>query len=147
MRAPPPSRRWRSDQRPLTILVVDDAEDTAEMYARYFRFAGARAITARDGVEAVQLGGFYRPDAIIMDLAMPRMTGWEAIAVLKSEPKTRVIPIISVTGHVFARSKEDALSAGVDLYLTKPCTPDVLYGMILNLLRTAGQRSPGRRSS
>jgi CheY-like chemotaxis protein len=116
------------------------------MYARYFRFAGARVITARDGIEAVQLGGFFLPDAIVMDLAMPRMTGWEAITLLKREPKTRGIPIVSLTGHVFARSKEDAVEAGVDLYLTKPCTPDILYAMILNLLRTGGPKNPRRAS-
>ncbi len=130
-----PPRLVRSAERPLTILVVDDAADIREMYARYFQFAGARVLTARDGLEAVHMATFFLPDAIVMDLAMPRMTGWEAIGQLKREHRTTRILIVSLTGHIFSRSKEDAVEAGVDLYVTKPCGPDVLFDLILQLLR------------
>jgi CheY-like chemotaxis protein len=116
------------------------------MYAKYFRFAGARVITARDGLEAVQLARFYLPDAILLDLAMPRMTGWEAVAELKREGRTKSIPIVTLTGHVFERSREDAVRAGADMYLTKPCVPEVIFKLILQLLRDAGPRTTRGRA-
>jgi two-component system, cell cycle response regulator DivK len=120
--------------RPLTILVVDDSHDVCAMYAQHFRHKGATVLTARDGVEALQLTYLYHPDAVLLDMAMPRLTGWEVASTLKKEDRTKNIPVVALTGQVFPGAKELALRTGADLYLTKPCMPDVAYATILELV-------------
>ena len=117
------------------ILVVDDTLDARELYAEYLRIAGLRAEVAEDGYDAVAKATALRPSVIIMDLAMPRMDGWEATRRLKSNPATRDIPIIALTGHVIERSRERAIEAGADGYLTKPCFPDSLLAEVQRVMK------------
>jgi CheY-like chemotaxis protein len=123
--------------RPLTILVVDDSQDVCAMYAQHFRHKGATVLTARDGVEALQLTQLYHPDAVLLDMAMPRLTGWEVASTLKKEDHTKNIPVIALTGQIFPGAKELALRTGADIYLTKPCMPDVAFATILELVGDA----------
>jgi two-component system, cell cycle response regulator DivK len=116
----------------LSVLVVDDVEDTRELYQRYFEFQGARVITAGDGVAALQAAVFDRPDVIVLDLAMPGMTGWEVIRSLKNSPMTKRIPIVVLSGQ---GARDTALQAGADSYREKPCLPDDLLAEVLRLLR------------
>lgn len=117
------------------ILVVDDTLDARELYAEYLRIAGLRAEVAEDGIEALAKATELRPSVIIMDLAMPRMDGWEATRRLKSHPLTRNIPVIALTGHVIERSRERAIEAGADGYLTKPCFPDSLLAEVHRVMK------------
>src|SRR5688572_24497257 len=68
---------------PLTVLVIDDLEDAREMYKRFLEFRGVRVITAADGLAALVILEQHRPDAIVIDLAMPRLTGWEVIRAVR----------------------------------------------------------------
>jgi CheY-like chemotaxis protein len=117
------------------ILVVDDTLDARELYAEYLRIAGLRAEVAEDGVDALSKATALRPNVIVMDLAMPRMDGWEATRRLKADPSTRHIPIIALTGHALERSRERAIEAGADGYLTKPCYPDSLLAEVHRVLK------------
>ncbi len=117
------------------ILIVDDTLDARELYAEYLRIAGLRAEVAEDGYDAVAKAAALRPSVIIMDLAMPRMDGWEATRRLKANPATRDIPIIALTGHVIERSRERAIEAGADGYLTKPCFPDSLLAEVHRVMK------------
>jgi len=117
------------------ILVVDDTLDARELYAEYLRIAGLRAEVAEDGYDALSKAQALRPSVIIMDLAMPRMDGWEATRRLKQDPLTRDIPIIALTGHVIERSRERAIEAGADGYLTKPCYPDSLLAEVQRVMK------------
>jgi two-component system, cell cycle response regulator DivK len=119
------------------ILVVDDTLDARELYAEYLRLAGLRAEVAEDGHEALTMAAALRPSVIVMDLAMPRMDGWEATRRLKADPVTRHIPIIALTGHAIARSRERAIEAGADGYLTKPCYPDSLLTEVHRVMKDA----------
>ena len=83
------------------------------------------------------------PDIVLMDLALPRMDGWEATRRLKSDEHTRHIPIVALTGHALAGHAEGARQAGCDAFVTKPCLPDALVVEIKRLLEIArGARSP-----
>jgi CheY-like chemotaxis protein len=119
------------------ILVVDDTLDARELYAEYLRIAGLRAEVAEDGHDALAKTSALMPSVIIMDLAMPRMDGWEATRRLKADPRTRHIPVIALTGHVIERSRERAIEAGADGYLTKPCFPDSLLAEVHRVMRPA----------
>jgi len=116
---------------PLSVLVVDDAADTREMYAMYLDHVGARARTAHDGWSALQQVRQEAPDVIILDLAMPGGTsGWDVIRRLKGHTDTRAIPIVVVSGQ---NARSSALRAGADMYLEKPCPPGELYAALLRL--------------
>src|SRR5687768_7774390 len=116
------------------VLVVDDSEDNRDVYAQYLLFSGFRVEMAGDGVEAIEKASCLHPDVIVMDLAMPRLDGWEATRRLKGEPATSSIPVIALTGNADSESKRRTQEAGCSGFLTKPCLPDVLVSEIRRLL-------------
>jgi two-component system, cell cycle response regulator DivK len=128
-RVPSPAPRTRPRTRARTqrtVLVVDDAADTREMYGSYLGHCGFGVFTARDGHEAVELALAHRPDVIVMDLAMPRLNGISAVHRLKQHSATRTIPVIILTGYAFRAIQQGALEAGAEVFLTKPCLPEDL---------------------
>ena len=129
------------------VLVVEDYQDAREMYAAYLQFSGYRVAEATNGLEALELAGELLPDIILMDLALPKMDGWEATRRLKGDPKTRHIPIVALTGHALAGHAEGARLAGCDAFVTKPCLPDALVAEIKRMLAARdSQGSGGRRA-
>ena len=116
------------------ILVVDDYQDAREMYAEYLQFSGFRVAEARNGNEALTQAFELKPDLILMDLSLPGMDGWEATRVLKSDERTRHIPVVALTGHALAGASEGAKKAGCDSFVTKPCLPDDLVVEVRRML-------------
>jgi CheY-like chemotaxis protein len=134
-----------SDSRPL-VLVVEDYEDAREMYAAYLVFSGYRVAEATNGLEAIEKAVELSPDIILMDLALPRMDGWEATRRLKGDERTRHIPIVALTGHALAGHAEGARRAGCDSFVTKPCLPDALVAEIHRMLAERDGREPARKA-
>ena len=122
------------------VLVVEDYPDAREMYAAYLQFSGFDVAEATNGLEAVEQAESLMPDIILMDLALPRMDGWEATRRLKANERTRHIPVVALTGHALAGHAEGARQAGCDAFVTKPCLPDALVAEIRRLLES----QPGR---
>jgi len=133
-------------QAPL-VLVVEDYQDAREMYGAYLSFSGYRVAEATNGVEAIDKAIELMPDIILMDLALPRMDGWEATRRLKLDDRTRHIPIVALTGHALAGHAEGARLAGCDAFVTKPCLPDALVAEIQRMLaaRAATEPPPGKK--
>lgn len=130
------------------ILVVDDFSDNREMYAEYLRFAGFRVEEAANGQEALDRAQANPPDAAVMDLSLPEMDGWEATRRLKSDPRTKHVRVIALTGHALKGHSESAMKAGCDLFVTKPCLPEDLVKHLTGLLgnaETNGEPNHGRR--
>lgn len=109
-----------------TVLLVEDDEDTRQMYALSLEWYGFRIRQARDGLEGVSLAVAAQPDVIVMDLAMPRMDGVEATRRIKSDPATASIPVVVLTALTSPGDCARALQAGADDFLTKPVDPDAL---------------------
>lgn len=130
------------EQGPL-VLVVEDYEDAREMYAAYLQFSGYRVAEASNGLEALDKTRELMPDIILMDLALPKMDGWEATRLLKLDERTRHIPIVALTGHALAGHADGARQAGCDSFVTKPCLPDALVEEIQRML---AERPPGSES-
>lgn len=122
-----------TDESPL-ILVVDDYQDAREMYAEYLQFSGFRVAEARNGNEALEQAFSLKPDLILMDLSLPGMDGWEATRQLKSDERTRHIPVVALTGHALAGASDGARKAGCDSFVTKPCLPDDLVVEVRRML-------------
>jgi len=133
------------------VLVVEDYQDAREMYAAYLQFSGFRVAEATNGVEAIEKTVELIPDIILMDLALPKMDGWEATRRLKMDERTRHIPVVALTGHALAGHAEGARLAGCDSFVTKPCLPDALVAEIQRMLASrkaeaGGGRRPARQT-
>jgi CheY-like chemotaxis protein len=117
------------------VLVVDDYQDAREMYAEYLSFSGFRVAEASNGLEAVEKALQLQPDVILMDLSLPGMDGWAATRRLKTDERTRTIPVVALTGHALAGYSEGARQAGCDAFVTKPCLPDELVVEVRRILQ------------
>jgi CheY-like chemotaxis protein len=136
----------RARERQL-VLVVEDYQDAREMYAAYLQFSGFDVAEASNGIEAVEKATELLPDIVLMDLALPRMDGWEATRRLKGDPRTRHIPIVALTGHALAGHAEGAREAGCDSFVTKPCLPDALVAEIRRLLDQPSSNGDNERAA
>jgi two-component system cell cycle response regulator DivK len=101
------------------VLVVDDFQDTRELFAEYLEFLGYQTSQAGDGREAIERALATKPDVILMDIAMPVMDGTEATRWLKSHDETAAIPVIAVTGQV-QRLTAAKICEQCDATLVKP---------------------------
>jgi two-component system cell cycle response regulator DivK len=125
----------------VTVLIVDDYQDSCEMYAAYLAFAGFRAVKASDGFEALRLAQDVRPDLIIMDLNLPGLDGFEATRRLKSDTRTAHIPVVALTAHAFPGQAEQLRDRGFVRLLLKPCLPDELLREVDRLVHPRPERS------
>lgn len=105
------------------VLVADDEADNRAIMAAVLAASGFRVLEARDGAEAVETALRERPDLILLDMAMPVMSGWEAARRLKSMDQTRAIPILAFTAFALAGDELKAREAGCEGYVSKPCVP------------------------
>ena len=119
------------------VLVVDDNEDNREIYGAYLAHKGYRVITAVDGDDALNLLESHAPEIVLMDLAMPRLDGWEATRRIKADPRRRDVVVVALTGHAMGEPLHRAEQAGADAVLTKPCTPEAMLQAIEKLRRRA----------
>ena len=120
-----------------TILCVEDDDNTQYMMHRRLGLAGYDVKVSPNGKQAVEWAKSLLPDLILMDLNLPGMDGWEATRHLKSEPETKHIPIIVLTGRMGESSHQKALAAGCDDYATKPVDFQKLLEKIEALLSPA----------
>jgi CheY-like chemotaxis protein len=102
------------------ILVVDDSKTALLMMAMILKKASYELVTASDGAEAVDRAAAEHPDLILMDVVMPRMTGFEACQELRRRESTRSIPVILVTTRGESDNVEAGFLSGCNDYVTKP---------------------------
>ncbi|MGE3276880.1 MAG: response regulator [Vicinamibacterales bacterium] len=134
-----------TDPEPPLVLVVDDYPDTLEMYAECLRVSGFRVAEARTGLEAVARARALRPAAVLMDLSLPGIDGWEATRQLKSVPGTAHIPVVAITGHASPVAWDQARDAGCAAFVLKPALPDDVVREIRRVLDgAAAPRGPDR---
>jgi two-component system, cell cycle response regulator DivK len=115
---------------PKTVLLVEDNEDNRIIYATALRYAAYTVLEAITGTEGVRKAREEHPDLILMDISVPELDGWEATAILKSDPKTAHIPIIAVTAHALPGDEDRSMAAGCDGYLPKPIPPAKLIAEV-----------------
>jgi CheY-like chemotaxis protein len=116
------------------VLVIDDAEDNREVYVQFFEYQGWRTATASDGQDGLEKAAALKPNAIILDLRLPVVDGWEVTRQLKAHAATKAIPIIALTADAMKGAEERARAAGVDVFCTKPCAPPDLAAIIRRYL-------------
>ena len=118
-----------------TILVAEDSTEQRSLYVAILEGAGYRVLEASDGAEAVAIVRSERPSLVLMDVTMPRTSGWNAVRALKEDPETMGIPIIVVTGLVGTWDRDASIAAGADEHLAKPVSPPMLLKEVHKFLR------------
>lgn len=115
---------------PKKILVVEDDTDNRRIVAKALSVEGYEILEATDGVQGLARALADGPDLILMDLALPNMDGWEATRRLKSDPKTRSIPVVALTAVAMRGDEEQARAAGCDDYISKPARPGAIREIV-----------------
>ena len=125
-----PSRRiigLKPGTGPFRILVVDDAPTNRALLYTLLQPVGFEVAEASNGVEALDVFEKWSPSAILMDMRMPLMDGYEATRRIKSTEAGRATPVIAITASIFKDSRNQVIAAGVDVYLRKPFRVDELF--------------------
>ena len=116
------------------ILLVEDYEDARDMYAELLRLSGYSVATAANGDEALERALGEDFDLVVMDIALPKRDGLSVIEALRSEDRTKSVPIIGVSAMAGDECRKAALTAGANLFLEKPCLPEELEQAVRHLL-------------
>ncbi len=116
------------------ILLVEDNEMNRDMLSRRLIKRGYEVAFALDGQQGLDQARQTHPDLVLMDMSLPVKDGWVATAELKSDPVTRLIPVIGLSAHAMAGDRDRAMQSGCDDYDTKPVEIDRLLGKIEALL-------------
>ena len=122
----------------MKILYVEDNDDNVYVLKNRLTRAGYTVLIAGDGEQGIAVALAEKPDLILMDLSLPVLDGWEATRRLKSDEKTRGIPVIALSAHAMAGDREKALEAGCDDFDTKPVDMARLRTKIQALLPAGG---------
>jgi two-component system cell cycle response regulator len=137
--APPKGARMTAADQPLPpskILIVDDNAQNLELLEAYLEdLPGATVIHASNGMEALQKVADESPDVILLDIMMPRMSGFEVCKKLKSDEKTKDIPVIMVTALHELADIERGVEVGTNDFITKPVNRIDLITRVRSLLR------------
>jgi DNA-binding response OmpR family regulator len=121
-----------------TVLVVDDDPVIQKLLQVNFEMEGYRVITAGDGEEGLAKAQAERPDAIVLDVMMPKMDGLEVARRLKGDDETRSIPIVLLSAKAQQADVQAGQATGADEYLTKPFDPLELLQRVGALIDRAG---------
>jgi CheY-like chemotaxis protein len=120
-----------------SILVVEDTADIRDILMRQLRFAGHNVISAVNGLEGVAYAREQLPDLIVMDLVMPILNGLDAIRQLKADVRCANLPILAISAHALAETKEQAHAAGCTAFIGKPFTMLELFAAVNDLTGVA----------
>ena len=118
-----------------TVLVVDDNQQNLELLQAYLEDVDCQAVPARDGLEALEIIAKEPPDLILLDVMMPKMSGFEVCKRIKNDPKTSDIPVIMVTALNEFGDIERAIDSGTDDFLSKPVNKLELLTRIKTMLK------------
>jgi len=131
-----PSRAGEdADLRGTTILLVDDNVQNLELMQAYLEALPCQTVAVTDGLQAVRRLETEPPDMVLLDVMMPRMSGFEVCQKIKAHPDTRDIPVIMVTALHEVGDVERAIEAGTDDFLTKPINKLELLTRVRSLMR------------
>jgi two-component system phosphate regulon response regulator PhoB len=118
-----------------TVLLVDDDPDIRHLVAYKLTKAGFDVVQAADGLAALQAVQQQVPDLVILDIRMPRMSGFEVCRELRANPLTETVPIIMLTARARPQDLEQAYAAGATDYVVKPFSPRILLQHVESALQ------------
>src|SRR5918996_554215 len=116
------------------LLIADDDDDVVRLLRLFLRPLDCEILTARDGEEALALAQERLPDVVLLDVMMPKRSGWEVCQALKAVQKTSAIAVVLVTGRGDVKDRLTGLQVGADDYLVKPFNRDEVVKRVRALL-------------
>lgn len=119
-----------ADRPKLRVLVVDDNRDSADTLAMMLRILGHESHTGYDGQDAVEKAAALSPDAVLLDIGMPRLNGYEAAAQIRQQPGGEQMLLIAATGWGQDEDRERTSAAGFDAHLIKPINHEELNKLL-----------------
>ena len=122
---------------PYTVIVVEDTYDDIQMVSKILEFHGITVHIAQNGVECMALLEQVEPDAVITDLAMPSMDGWQVLEAIGNHRTMAHIPVIAVTAYDSSTVEADARGAGFSAYFAKPLSPRDFVQQLANIISNA----------
>src|SRR2546426_9837658 len=128
------------------VLIVDDNPQNIELLAAFLESLPCKIITASDGMDALDKVAAEKPDLILLDIMMPRMSGFQVCRKLKSDPRTRDIQILMVTALNELGDIEQASECGTDDFVSKPVSKLELITRVKSLLRVRHLKSELERA-
>ena len=132
-----------ADARRQQILVVDDHEDTRVILRHYLEAMGYDVCEAHDGEEALATLHTTRPDAVVLDIQMPKVDGIEVLRAVRADGALKSLPILALSAHALADEVRQIRDAGADSYISKPADPKSVVKAIRELI---GQSRPAGAS-
>lgn len=122
---------------PTRILIVEDEKDNIMVIKHILELLMDQKDLwfASDGHEAMRMAYEHTPDLILLDLTLPKLSGWEVARSLKSDKKFRDIPVLALTAHAMVGDRERAISAGCDDYYAKPIEIDEFISFVKTYLK------------
>ncbi len=129
-----------------TIVIVEDEPNTAEMFIEMMRLAGYQVHNSYAGAPAIALIANKKPDAVILDIMMPDLSGLEVMKFMQRDPSLAKIPVVVVSAKTLPTDIQAGLQAGAVNYLTKPVTFSDLKQAIFDAIQSANQQAdpPGQ---
>ena len=121
----------------ITIIIVEDEPDTAEMFAEMMRLEGYKVFKSYKGETAKELIAQNLPDAVVMDIMMPDLSGLDILNWMRNTEKLKRIPSVVVSAKGLPEDIEAGLEAGATIYLTKPVAYQDLRGAISQVLNSS----------
>ncbi|HEY9075116.1 MAG TPA: response regulator [Anaerolineaceae bacterium] len=121
------------------ILIAEDERDIRDLISFTLKFAGHEVIATSNGEEAVEAAQLEQPDLILMDVRMPRMTGYEACQKIKTDPNMKDIPVVFLSAKGQEAEIRTGMEMGADEYLLKPFAPTELIERVRELLEKFGK--------
>ena len=129
------TRDKKEREKTPVVLVVDDNQPNRELLVAYLEDVDCRVVPACDGLEALKIIGKNPPDLVLLDVMMPRMSGFEVCKKIKNDPKTADIPVIMVTALNEFGDIERGLDCGTDDFLSKPVNKLELLARVRTMLK------------
>jgi CheY-like chemotaxis protein len=131
------AEEWSWDERAperRTILLVDDDQDARTIFGTLFELEGYEVLHAHDGPSAVEVVRNSRPDVVLLNLVMPRMSGYQVLRTIRAEEGSAEIPCLLFTGDARPEQMGTALMHGADGFVTKPAEPRAVLRLVQRLL-------------
>src|SRR5687768_8350203 len=112
------------------VLIVEDNEDNRHIYCTILRHYGYKCIEVPEAEFGIGFAIDAQPDIILLDIGLPRMDGWQACRILKSNPATKHIPVVAISAHAFEEDRRRGAEAGFDEYISKPAEPRTILNTV-----------------
>ncbi len=123
-----------TEPRPLTALIADDSVSIRQSLYHSLTHEGYKVFDARDGIQALELLQLHVPDALILDVEMPNLNGYDVLSMMRSYPELAGVKIVMLTSRFTEKHQARAKELGAHAYLTKPCDPETLLATLRRIL-------------